>query len=49
MIYFINNITRNKIGAISLEGLRYGEVKETAGLLAYENNIKESDIKIVIE
>lgn len=32
---------------ISLEGLFSGEVRETKGLLAYENKVNERDIKTI--
>lgn len=32
---------------ISLEGLFSGEVKETKGLLAFENNVNENEIKAI--
>lgn len=31
---------------ISLEGLFAGEVRETKGLLAYENTVNENEIKV---
>lgn len=48
-ICFINKITNETIYRMSLEGTFKGEIESTKELLAHENNINESDIKVRIQ
>jgi len=49
MIVFIDKNTDHVLSKISIEGTFPGEIKETAMLLAYENNIDIANIDIQIE
>lgn len=48
-IAFYNKHTGAPLLRISIEGTFEGEIEATTGLLAYENNIQESDIETRLE
>ena len=48
-IHFTNKKTGKLLVKISVEGSTKEEIEPTRGLLAYENNLDESDIEVEIK